>query len=137
MAILFYFQKTCFALFELFKTWVAYNKSKSPFYATLRFMRLSHSMRFLLQVTQVATGFLFWSAVVVNYFRKNGKPNCDFKRIYRINYMFMNLHKYVIFCAANANERLHKNAIQMFSVNLSSIFLLYKLINSKEMTLST
>ena len=32
--------------------------------------------------------------------------------------MFMNLHLYTIFCAANAIERLQKNTTQVFSVNL-------------------
>ena len=40
----------------------------------------------------------------------------------------------MIFCAAKAYERLQKNVKQVFSVNLSCIFIVYKLINSKEMT---
>ena len=49
--------------------------------------------------------------------------------------MFMNLHTYMIFCAAKAYEIFQKNARQVFSVHLSSISLVYKLTNSKEMTL--
>ena len=66
-----------------------------------------------------------------NNFGKNGKSNCDLKEIYGINYVFTNLHAFMIFSAAKAYKNPQKNARQVFSVNLSSIFLVYKLINSK------
>ena len=43
----------------------------------------------------------------------------------------------MLFSAANAYERLQKNIKRVFSVNLFSIFLIYKLINSKEIILSS
>ena len=46
----------------------------------------------------------------------------------------MNLHTYLKFCAAKAYKWLQKNTRQVFSDNLSSILIVYKLINSKEMT---
>ena len=38
----------------------------------------------------------------------------------------MNLHMYMIFCAAKAYENHQKNTREVFSVNLSFIFLAYK-----------
>ena len=107
-------------------------------------MRLLHSMQFLLQVTYnalYATGFFLISisccGKIISKFwkKKNEKSNCDLKRIYGINYMFMNLHTYMIFCAVKGYEMFQKNARQVFSVHLSFISVVYKLINSKEMTL--
>ena len=42
----------------------------------------------------------------------------------------------IIFCTAKAYEKLQRNERQVFSANLSSIFLVYTLKNSKEMTLN-
>ena len=46
------------------------------------------TMRFMRQV-------LCCCGQIISNFGKNGKSNCDFKRIYRINYIFMHLHTYV------------------------------------------
>ena len=45
--------------------------------------------------------------------------------------------EFMIICTVKAYVRLQKYARQVFSVHLSSIFLVHKLIKTKEMTLST
>ena len=50
--------------------------------------------------------------------------------------MFMNLRTYMIFCAAKTYENPQKSTRRVFSVNLSNIFLVDKLINLKETKLA-
>ena len=112
-------------------------KGLNPKVHTIRFMRSCvssdsgilcgfycnlHTMRYMQQV------FVLISCCgkIINNFRSNRKSNCDFKRIYGINDMFMNLRNTYL-----------KELKTSVPVNLSPIFLVYKLTNSKEMTLST
>ena len=79
------------------------------------------SRKFLFQVTHnaiYATDMIICKIKTV--LGRTENINVIFKRIYGSNFMCLNFHTY---------ERLQKNTRQVFSVN----FLVYKLINSKEM----